>query len=170
MYLLALDWTTWCNSTKTLRTSVSPAEIWTGYIPNEGTQAMPLPKPVRSYKEHVILAMGWDYDYMELRSLKAVVRPKNIWVNVEQRWNDTERGKQKNSQESVSLCHSVHQKSHMDCPGREPDPLPVRNWRLTAKSIARLCSVLLSWKQCARTKNVRWKQFTRTNWLNVFVW
>jgi hypothetical protein len=34
-------------------------------------------------------------------------------------WNDIGRGKLKNSGKYLSQCHFVHQKSHMDWPGRE---------------------------------------------------
>jgi hypothetical protein len=37
----------------------------------------------------------------------------------ERRWNDTDRGKPKNSEKKLSQCHH---KSHMDWPGREPGP------------------------------------------------
>jgi hypothetical protein len=32
----------------------------------------------------------------------------------ERRWNDIDRGKPKNSKKSLSQCHFVHHKSHMD--------------------------------------------------------
>jgi hypothetical protein len=40
----------------------------------------------------------------------------------ERRWNDIDRGKQKNSEKNLSQCHFVHNISHMDWPGREPGP------------------------------------------------
>jgi hypothetical protein len=49
--------------------------------------------------------------------------PQMIRVNMEQRWNDTDRGKPKDSEKSLFQCHFVHHKSHVDCPGREPGPL-----------------------------------------------
>jgi hypothetical protein len=38
---------------------------------------------------------------------------------MEQRWNNTERGKLKDSDKKLSQLLSVHHKSHMDCPGSE---------------------------------------------------
>jgi hypothetical protein len=40
----------------------------------------------------------------------------------ERRWNDIDRGKPKNCEKNLSQCHSVHHKSHMDWPVREPGP------------------------------------------------
>jgi hypothetical protein len=40
---------------------------------------------------------------------------------MEHRWNETDRGKPKYPGKNLSQCHFVHQKSHTDCPGIEPD-------------------------------------------------
>jgi hypothetical protein len=40
----------------------------------------------------------------------------------EPRWNSIDRGKPKNSEENLSSCNSVHDKSHIDWPGRERGP------------------------------------------------
>jgi hypothetical protein len=37
-------------------------------------------------------------------------------------WNNTDNGKPKYSEESLSQCHLVHHKSHMDWAGIEPGP------------------------------------------------
>jgi hypothetical protein len=46
--------------------------------------------------------------------------PDDTWVNMEQRWNDIDRGKLKDSEENLSQCHFVNHKFHMDCPELEP--------------------------------------------------
>jgi len=43
-------------------------------------------------------------------------------IEVEHRWNDPDMGRLKNLEKNLSQCHSVHQKSHMDCPRIEPGP------------------------------------------------
>jgi hypothetical protein len=43
-------------------------------------------------------------------------------VNMEHRWNDTDREKPNNSEKNLSQCHFVYHKSHIDSPGREPGP------------------------------------------------
>jgi hypothetical protein len=36
--------------------------------------------------------------------------PDDTWVNMEPRWNDTDRGKPKDSEKNLSQCHFVHNK------------------------------------------------------------
>jgi len=40
----------------------------------------------------------------------------------QQRWNVTDRGKEKNSEKTLSQCQYVHHISHIDWPGGEPGP------------------------------------------------
>jgi hypothetical protein len=42
-----------------------------------------------------------------------VVHPPNAtWIIMEQRWNDINKGKQKNSEKNLCHCHFVHHRSH----------------------------------------------------------
>jgi hypothetical protein len=40
--------------------------------------------------------------------------PHMIYEYREPQWNDTDRGKLKNSEKNLHQCHFVHHKSHMD--------------------------------------------------------
>jgi hypothetical protein len=52
-----------------------------------------------------------------------IVNPADdTWVNMEQQWNDTDRGKLKDSEKNLSQRHFMHHKSHMDWPGCESGP------------------------------------------------
>jgi hypothetical protein len=46
--------------------------------------------------------------------------PDDIWVNMEQRWNDNGRGKTEEFGENLSQCHFFHHESHMDSLGANP--------------------------------------------------
>jgi hypothetical protein len=59
--------------------------------------------------------MGRDH-VSELRPAKVLLFvPQMICGYGEPRWNDIDRGKQKNSEKSLSQCHFIYEKSHMDC-------------------------------------------------------
>jgi hypothetical protein len=45
-----------------------------------------------------------------------------LFISMEHRWNEIDRGKPKYSGKNLSQCHFVHHKSHMDSPGIEPGP------------------------------------------------
>jgi hypothetical protein len=65
--------------------------------------------------------MRWVYVSELLRLIDILFIPQMIWIGA-RRWNDTDRGKPKNSEKSLSQCHFIHHKFHMDWPGREPRP------------------------------------------------
>jgi hypothetical protein len=68
--------------------------------------------------------MGWGYVSVKLGFCEPYVNPPDdIWVNMEQRWNDIDRGKPKDTEKNLFSCHFIHNKSHMDWPGRDPGPL-----------------------------------------------
>jgi hypothetical protein len=76
-----------------------------------------------SYHAFFFFLFRWG-DNMSLWNWAAngpiVHLPGDTWVNMEQRWNDIDRGRPKDSEKILTQCHFVHHKSHMDCPGREP--------------------------------------------------
>jgi hypothetical protein len=45
-----------------------------------------------------------------------------LFLVMEHRWNETDRGKPKNSGNNLSQCLFVHHKYHMDSPGIKPGP------------------------------------------------
>jgi hypothetical protein len=45
-----------------------------------------------------------------------------LFLVMEHRWNEIDRGKPKYSEKNLSQCHFVHHKSHMDGPGIKPGP------------------------------------------------
>jgi hypothetical protein len=50
----------------------------------------------------------------EKRKTPILLRPCALFLVMEQRWNEIDRGKPKYSAKNLSQCHSVHYKSHMD--------------------------------------------------------
>jgi hypothetical protein len=60
--------------------------------------------------------------------------PNDTWVNIEQRWNDTDRRKPKDSENNLSQCHSVQHKSHTDWHGHQSE-LPQATNRLSYRAV-----------------------------------
>jgi hypothetical protein len=50
------------------------------------------------------------------RKMEVLMRFFCFYVSIEHRWNEIDRGKPKYSEKSLSQCHFVHQKSHMNRP------------------------------------------------------
>jgi hypothetical protein len=63
---------------------------------------------------------------------------------MEQRWNETDRGKPKYSEKNLSQCHFVYHKSHIDRLRYRTRSSEVRGRRLTAWAMARPKLDLLS--------------------------
>jgi hypothetical protein len=103
---------------------VTRLEMWTVGLPSKSAK---LPQMIFTTLELGLTSnsrsetsMGWD-DVSELLPLTDIFFiSQMIYGYRERRWNDTDRGKAKNSEKNLSQCHSVHHKSHMDWPGREP--------------------------------------------------
>jgi hypothetical protein len=83
-------------------------------------------------------------------------------------WNNTDRGRKKNSERNLSQWHFVHRKSHMDWHGSEPGPLlwePSEPWHGQPVSKARdpLQSVISNrFNECRyqSVKNLKLSQYT----------
>jgi hypothetical protein len=58
--------------------------------------------------------MGRDYVSELLPLTNILFIPQIIHEYGERRWNDTDRGKPKNSEKNLSQRHFVHRKFHMD--------------------------------------------------------
>ena len=71
---------------------------------------------------------GWIRDLLRASSVPwPSVVPVCKMIELEQWWNDTDRGKRKYLERNLSQFQFVHQNSHMECRGIEPKP-----WRWEA--------------------------------------
>jgi hypothetical protein len=94
-----------------------------------------------------IVAIGWVFVSVELRPLTGPLSSTHViheWI-----WSsggcDVDRGKPKDSEKNLSQCHSVHHKSHMDCPGREPENGKKRkclSLRDNSRVVTKLCVII----------------------------
>jgi hypothetical protein len=70
----------------------------------------------------------------------------------EPRWNDTDRGNQKNSDKNLSHCNFVYHISHMDWPGSEFAPPINKRLNYFLYVFIYVCK-----EQTERQKNLKWK-------------
>jgi hypothetical protein len=82
----------------------------------------------------VVVAMWRHYVSAQLGLLR-VFCPSTRWVNMKQRWNDTDKGKPNDLEKILSQSHFVHRLGLTWAPTRAS---AVRRLRLTAWAIARL--------------------------------
>jgi hypothetical protein len=66
------------------------------------------------------MSMGRVYVSQLGPATGLLFNPQVIYEYVESRWNDTDRGKPKNSERNLSQCHAGHHKSQVDRPRRGP--------------------------------------------------
>jgi hypothetical protein len=87
----------------------------------------------------LVAAIRRDFVSVKLRPLidPFVRLPDAVWVNMERLWNNTDKRKPNDWEKSLSRCHFVHLKSHMDRPGREPDPRRPESGELPPKLLHR---------------------------------
>jgi hypothetical protein len=80
---------------------------------------------IRPRRATLLMSTGWDC-VSELRQPTGLLFIPEVKgyksVSMESEWNDIARVKPKNSEDNLSQCHSVHYKSHMNCPTRYPGP------------------------------------------------
>jgi hypothetical protein len=61
----------------------------------------------------LLISMGCDYVSEVLPLTDMLFIPRVIYEYGERQWNDTDRGKPKNSEKNLSQCYFVHHKSYM---------------------------------------------------------
>jgi hypothetical protein len=76
---------------------------------------------------NTIVAVGWDYTSTEFRPLTGPLfltqmMHEGIWSS-DGMILDICKENPKDAEKILFPCHSIHHKSHMDWPGREPGPV-----------------------------------------------
>jgi hypothetical protein len=100
-------------------TAVHPRrQIWTSYSPPWELEISH--QSLCATLNMFLISMRWDYVSELWPPTGLLFAPHTIYEYGELRWNDIDRRDPKNSEKTLSQCHSVHHKSKLDWPGYAP--------------------------------------------------